>query len=204
MRVVDARSPRARAPPVAFRGEPMKERIVERTLADVCRRRACFPIDSVKRSDRDHHELTWPLPPAARTRAWRVLVRRAGWRWPSQLPAREETSGRQTLCHDDSRGSRALHPISTGRQSMKAAKGICIAAGVILVQALALAAVPMAGAQTVPAGRSAGGPQEGITVHGRWVVEVRNPDGTLASRTEFNNALASGSQNLVAMLSRTG
>jgi len=30
---------------------------------------------------------------------------------------------------------------------------------------------------------------EGIKVHGDWVIEVRNPDGTLASRAEFQNAL---------------
>ena len=30
---------------------------------------------------------------------------------------------------------------------------------------------------------------EGITVHGHWTIEVRNPDGTLVERREFNNAL---------------
>lgn len=37
-----------------------------------------------------------------------------------------------------------------------------------------------------------GGPTEGITVHGHWEIEVRNPDGSLASRTEFENALVAG------------
>jgi hypothetical protein len=72
----------------------------------------------------------------------------------------------------------------------------------MLAQAMVLGAVSMASAQT--AARPAGGPQEGITVHGRWVVEVRNPNGSLASRTEFNNALDQGSQVLVNLLSRTG
>ncbi len=36
---------------------------------------------------------------------------------------------------------------------------------------------------------SSGGPQEGIKVHGDWVIEVRNPDGSLADRREFRNAL---------------
>jgi hypothetical protein len=86
---------------------------------------------------------------------------------------------------------------------MKAARGICSAAGrVILGYAMVLAAVTMASAQTAPP--PAGGAREGITVHGRWVVEVQNPDGTLASRTEFNNALAGGAQHLVHLLSRTG
>lgn len=86
---------------------------------------------------------------------------------------------------------------------MKAARGICSAAGrLILGYAMVLGTVTMASAQTVPAAPPAGGAREGITVHGRWVVEVQNPDGTVVSRTEFNNALASGSQNLVQMLSR--
>jgi len=34
-----------------------------------------------------------------------------------------------------------------------------------------------------------GAASEGITVHGRWMIEVRDPDGTMVSRTEFDNAL---------------
>ena len=41
-------------------------------------------------------------------------------------------------------------------------------------------------------------------MHGRWVVEVMNPDGTLSSRTEFNNALAGGAQHIVALLGKQG
>lgn len=37
-----------------------------------------------------------------------------------------------------------------------------------------------------------GGPSEGIKVHGHWTIEVRNPDGSLASRHEFKNALVPG------------
>jgi hypothetical protein len=40
---------------------------------------------------------------------------------------------------------------------------------------------------------------EGIKVHGRWTVEVRNPDGSLASRSEFDNALVVGGQNTVTV-----
>ncbi len=36
---------------------------------------------------------------------------------------------------------------------------------------------------------SSGGPQEGIKVHGHWTITVRNEDGSLASRHEFDNAL---------------
>jgi hypothetical protein len=50
-----------------------------------------------------------------------------------------------------------------------------------------------------------GGPQEGITVHGHWVIEVRNPNGTLAARREFENSLVNiGKSTLVRLLSRTG
>lgn len=86
---------------------------------------------------------------------------------------------------------------------MKAARGIRRALGrLVLVQAMSLAAVSMASAQNVPP--PPGGAQEGITVHGRWVVEVQNPDGTVASRTEFNNALAGGAQHIVSLLGKQG
>lgn len=34
-----------------------------------------------------------------------------------------------------------------------------------------------------------GGAREGIQVHGDWVIEVRDPDGSFVSRTEFKNSL---------------
>lgn len=46
--------------------------------------------------------------------------------------------------------------------------------------------------------------QEGIKVHGHWVIEVRNPDGTLATRREFKNFLRTeGAGTLARSLSRT-
>jgi hypothetical protein len=36
------------------------------------------------------------------------------------------------------------------------------------------------------------GKSEGIKVHGHWVIEIRNPDGSLASRHELENALVTG------------
>jgi hypothetical protein len=39
---------------------------------------------------------------------------------------------------------------------------------------------------------AAASPVEGLTVHGHWTIEVRDPDGTLVERREFENALASG------------
>jgi len=56
------------------------------------------------------------------------------------------------------------------------------------------AAAPVAGAKP-PAG-----PQEGIKVHGRWTIDVRNPDGTLVSHTEFENALTSSGRAIIGAL----
>ncbi len=51
---------------------------------------------------------------------------------------------------------------------------------------------PAAG-PAAPAGQSAAkGQREGIKVHGHWTIEVRNPDGTVVSQTEFENALSPG------------
>jgi hypothetical protein len=36
---------------------------------------------------------------------------------------------------------------------------------------------------------AAKGAQEGIKVHGHWIIEVRNPDGSITARQEFDNAL---------------
>ena len=43
-----------------------------------------------------------------------------------------------------------------------------------------------------------GVPQEGIKVHGHWTIEVTNPDGTLAERREFENALTSSGASTMA------
>ena len=43
--------------------------------------------------------------------------------------------------------------------------------------------------------------QEGIHVHGRWTIVIRNPDGSVSSRQEFENSLvASGHKFLVSLL----
>ena len=41
---------------------------------------------------------------------------------------------------------------------------------------------------------------EGLQVHGHWRVVVRNPDGSIASRHEFNNALVDEAVPLRALL----
>ena len=44
-------------------------------------------------------------------------------------------------------------------------------------------------AATLIAATSPGTASEGIQVHGDWVIEVRDPDGTLVTHREFRNAL---------------
>jgi hypothetical protein len=63
-----------------------------------------------------------------------------------------------------------------------------------ILAALVLAAIP------VPAFAQS----EGIKVHGRWALEVQNPDGSVATRLEFNNALSAGNQTLAGLLGQRG
>lgn len=49
-----------------------------------------------------------------------------------------------------------------------------------------------------------GVPQEGIRVHGHWSIVIKNADGSVASRHEFENALiGSGSDMLAQLLARS-
>lgn len=64
------------------------------------------------------------------------------------------------------------------------------------VETLAVAAPVTAGTAPAP-----GGNDEGIEVHGHWTIEVRNPDGSLDERYEFENALVDyGKQALGELL----
>ena len=52
-------------------------------------------------------------------------------------------------------------------------------------------------------GMTSDDPSEGITVHGHWTIEVRNPDGTLVESREFENALVStGDERIAEILAR--
>ena len=64
---------------------------------------------------------------------------------------------------------------------------------VLIVPALIVGIAATAFAQT-----------EGIKVHGRWAIEVQNPDGTVAEKLEFNNALSGGQQTLSGLLGVRG
>ena len=70
----------------------------------------------------------------------------------------------------------------------------------VAVLALMLGSKPAARADNAPA---TGGQSEGIKVHGRWIIDIQNPDGSLASHHEFENALQSfGGLRLAEMLAR--
>jgi hypothetical protein len=61
---------------------------------------------------------------------------------------------------------------------------------VVLAAAL-LVAAPAGSAQEKAAA-------EGIKVHGHWTIDVKNPDGSLASHHEFENALVQSGQNALS------
>ncbi|MGA3074769.1 MAG: hypothetical protein ABSG56_13855 [Bryobacteraceae bacterium] len=42
---------------------------------------------------------------------------------------------------------------------------------------------------------------EGIKVHGHWIIDVKNPDGSLAQHRDFENSLADGGQFLTGLAS---
>jgi hypothetical protein len=54
------------------------------------------------------------------------------------------------------------------------------------------AVAPAAASASPPAKHSAKGQHEGVTVHGHWIIEVKNPDGKVVTRREFENSLAVG------------
>jgi len=57
--------------------------------------------------------------------------------------------------------------------------------------------------KTSAATRPPGGQQEGIKIHGHWVIIIRNPDGSVAARREFENALnLQGSKVLAVLLTQ--
>ena len=64
-------------------------------------------------------------------------------------------------------------------------------------------AAPQSVVAQASAPASKGGPQETIKVHGHWLIEVRNRDGNLVTRREFDNALTpNGASTLTVLLAR--
>lgn len=77
---------------------------------------------------------------------------------------------------------------ATWAQSMPAQTGVAVP-------------VSAASAKKLPAAPSAPkGQTEAIKVHGHWTIEVKNPNGTVASRQEFENAIAGTGPDLLTGL----
>jgi hypothetical protein len=79
-------------------------------------------------------------------------------------------------------------------------------AGIVLL--LAMAATPFIAAQQ-PTSNAANrlassvrgpAPGDAIQVHGHWIIDVRNPDGTLAAHHDFQNALLPSGQQVLSYL----
>ncbi len=76
------------------------------------------------------------------------------------------------------------------------------AAGVSVAQSPATAkSAPAAAAQKASSAESADkGLNTGIKVHGHWVIEVKNPDGTVTAHREFENAIQPSGESYIASL----
>jgi hypothetical protein len=61
---------------------------------------------------------------------------------------------------------------------------------VTLAKPAKAAPVVQAGQMVTPSERRPGGTHEGITVHGHWTIEVKNPDGKVVTHREFENGLS--------------
>jgi hypothetical protein len=100
----------------------------------------------------------------------------------------------------------ALAPLSAAQQAAPAATKTVASSTAKTALAAQPAAKPVAEEESA-APNSAN--QQGIKVHGHWVLQVKNADGTLGERREFDNSLVgfgtntSGDQVLAAMLSGT-
>jgi hypothetical protein len=78
-----------------------------------------------------------------------------------------------------------------------------VAAAAVLATTAGIAAFALAGGGTAgEAGSAAGAPgaAEAIPVFGRWTLEVQNPDGTVAARRHFENALTLSGEVILADL----
>lgn len=60
-----------------------------------------------------------------------------------------------------------------------------------------LVAVMLLVATSVPIAQERG-TREGIKVHGHWTIDIKNPDGSLASHHEFENALVQSGQTALS------
>ncbi len=81
---------------------------------------------------------------------------------------------------------------------------LTVATALAVVLANVAMAADQAGAVGPPTmSAQRGGPQEGVRVRGHWVLDVRNPDGTLADRRDFHNAYLAEFGSLPLILARS-
>ncbi len=82
-----------------------------------------------------------------------------------------------------------------------AADGVKTGGVVVLSSAAAHALAPGKAAAVLSAGGHSGAVSQGIHIHGHWIIDVKNPDGTLAQHHEFDNApLQGGATFLMSFL----
>src|SRR5215467_3802180 len=87
-----------------------------------------------------------------------------------------------------------------------ALRGIGLPVAAALCATVILAAQqgpPVVAKASAPTTRRAS-PGDAIDVHGHWIIDVRNPDGTLASHHDFQNALLPSGQQLLSYLISKG
>lgn len=73
-----------------------------------------------------------------------------------------------------------------------------------LFMALAAVAIASAPARAQEERETPRGPGDGIKVHGHWTIDIKNPDGSVASHNEFENALVgTGAATLARMLTHS-
>lgn len=86
---------------------------------------------------------------------------------------------------------------------VESAAAVQVAASATAAATTTAMAMPLA-AQSESEEKEAAAPaklgHEGIKVHGHWVLQVKNADGTLGERREFDNSLADGGRFLVSVL----
>jgi hypothetical protein len=82
--------------------------------------------------------------------------------------------------------------------------GLLLILGAVAAQAGETGPAREVAPEAAPSGGTSG-PVEGLRVHGHWTIEVRNPDGALVERRDFENALSIGvgDVHLVNVLART-
>lgn len=79
---------------------------------------------------------------------------------------------------------------------------VAVVAAVTLGLVFGLTGKEPQGSQVIQASLpSAETPSEGIQIHGHWIIDVKNPDGRLASHNEFDNAItAEGRTSVIKLL----